>query len=197
MGAQMYEAAVPDQPFLETEALMTAAKKSTTKSATGSEDAIELLKADHKKVKKLFAEYEKMKEDADASEKEALAAEICTELTLHTELEEELFYPAAREAIEEEDLLDEAEVEHASAKDLIAQIQEMDSSDPLFDAKVKVLGEYVNHHVEEEEKEMFPKVKKAKQLDLDALGEEIAALKVTKLSQPMEGGADKGASARH
>jgi hemerythrin superfamily protein len=176
---------------------MTAAKKSTTKSATGSEDAIELLKADHKKVKKLFSEYEKMKEDADASEKEALAAEICTELTLHTELEEELFYPAAREAIEEEDLLDEAEVEHASAKDLIAQIQEMDSSDPLFDAKVKVLGEYVNHHVEEEEKEMFPKVKKAKQLDLDALGEEMAALKVTKMSQPMDGGADKGSAARH
>jgi hemerythrin superfamily protein len=172
---------------------MTTSKK----SATGGEDAIELLKTDHKKVKKLFKDFEKLKEDGDAAEKESLAAEICTELTLHTEIEEELFYPAAREAIEEEDLLDEAEVEHASAKDLIEQIQEMDSSDPLYDAKVTVLGEYVNHHIEEEEKELFPKVKKAKQLDLDALGEEIAALKVSKMSQPMEGAADKGAAARH
>jgi hemerythrin superfamily protein len=90
-------------------------------------------------------------------------------------------------------------VEHATAKDLIAQIREMDASDPMFEAKVKVLGEYVDHHIEEEEKEMFPRVKKAKQLDLDALGEEIAALKVTKMSQPMEMGAgqSKGAPAPH
>jgi hemerythrin superfamily protein len=172
---------------------MTTSKK----SATGNEDAIELLKADHKKVKKLFKDYEKMKDDGEAADRQALAEEICTELTLHAEVEEELFYPAAREVIEEEELLDEAEVEHASAKDLIAQIREGDPSDPMFDAKVKVLGEYVNHHIEEEEKEMFPKVKKAKQLDLDALGEEIAALKVTKMSQPMDMEGGKGSSIRH
>jgi hemerythrin superfamily protein len=172
---------------------MTTSKK----SATGNEDAIELLKADHKKVKKLFKDFEKIKEEGDASEKQALAEEICTELTLHAEVEEELFYPAAREAIEEEDLLNEAEVEHASAKDLIAQIREADPSDPMFDAKVTVLGEYINHHVEEEEKEIFPQVKKSKQLDLDALGEEIAALKVTRLSQPMEMDGGKGSTARH
>jgi hemerythrin superfamily protein len=107
-------------------------------------------------------------------------------LTVHAEAEEEIFYPAAREAIEEQDLLDEAEVEHASAKDLIAQIEAMDSSDPLYDAKVTVLGEYIDHHVEEEEKEMFPKVKKAK-LDLEALGEEILQFKETKGAAGMDG----------
>ncbi len=168
------------------------------KSASGSEDALELLKDDHKKVKKLFKDFEKIREDGEAADKEALAEEICAELTLHTRIEEELFYPAAREAIEEEDLLDEAEVEHATAKDLIAQIQEMDSSDPLYDAKVTVLGEYVNHHIEEEEKEMFPKIKKARELDLDALGEEMAALKISRMSQPdRDGGKSRGAPARH
>jgi hemerythrin superfamily protein len=154
------------------------------KSAAATEDAIELLKADHKKVKKLFKDYEKLKEEGDAADKQALADEICTELTAHAEAEEALFYPAAREAIEEEDLLNEAEVEHATAKDLIAQIQEMDASDPMFDAKVKVLGEYIDHHVEEEEKEMFPKVKKSKQVDLEALAEEISAFKLSFLGQP-------------
>jgi hemerythrin superfamily protein len=176
---------------------MEALMANSRKSSTGSEDALELLKADHKKVKKLFKDFEKMKEDADASEKQALADEICNELTIHAEAEEELFYPAAREVIEEEDLLNEAEVEHATAKDLIAQIQEMDSTDPMFEAKVKVLGEYINHHVEEEEKELFPLVKKAKQIDLEALGEEIAAFKVTRMSQPMEGGSARSTPARH
>jgi hemerythrin superfamily protein len=97
-------------------------------------------------------------------------------LTVHATVEEEIFYPAAREALEEQDLLDEAEVEHATAKDLIAQIQTMDPSDELYDAKVTVLGEYVNHHVQEEEKQMFPKCKKAK-MPLDELGEQLQARK--------------------
>jgi hemerythrin superfamily protein len=96
-------------------------------------------------------------------------------LTVHATIEEELFYPAARENSTEQDLLDEAEVEHASAKDLIAQIEGMDAGDELYDAKVKVLGEYIDHHVKEEE-ELFPKVKRAK-LDLEALGGELAARK--------------------
>jgi hemerythrin superfamily protein len=95
---------------------------------------------------------------------------------VHATTEEEIFYPAAREAVDDDDLLDEAEVEHASAKDLIAQIEAGSPSDPLYDAKVKVLGEYVRHHVKEEEGELFPKVKKAK-VDLAELGLAIVARK--------------------
>ena len=97
-------------------------------------------------------------------------------LTVHATIEEEIFYPAAREAEVESDLLDEAEVEHASAKDLIAQIQEMSPEDELYDAKVKVLGEYVQHHVQEEEGELFVRCQSA-DMDLDELGDEISARK--------------------
>jgi hemerythrin superfamily protein len=170
--------------------IMTTSKKT---SAAHASNAITMLTDDHKKVKKLFKDFEKLKEKGDAADKEALVEQICTELTIHAEVEEEVFYPAARDAIDDDDLMNEADVEHASAKDLIEQLQAMDSSDPTFDAKVTVLGEYVNHHVEEEEKEMFPKVKKAK-LDLDALGEELATLKQTKETQII--GMPKSASSR-
>lgn len=153
----------------KTVAKKTAAKVSRT-------DAIALLTADHKRVKKMFKAFDKMKEDGSAADKQALAQQICDELTLHTQLEEQIFYPATREAIDDDDMLDEAEVEHASAKDLIAQIQAGDPSDPKWAAKVTVLGEYVDHHVEEEEGEMFRKARKAK-MDLEALGQEIAAMK--------------------
>jgi hemerythrin superfamily protein len=181
--------------FIELEILMPTSKKT---SAASANDAIALLTADHKKVKQLFKDFDKLKEDADAADKEALVEEICSELTLHAEVEEELFYPAVRAAIDADDMMNEAEVEHASAKDLIGQLQAMDSSDPMYDAKVTVLGEYINHHVEEEEGEMFPKVKKAK-LDLEAMGEEMAMLKETKQAQML--GGDKsskrgGSSAR-
>lgn len=140
-------------------------------------DAVTLLIADHKQVKQLFKSYDALVDaDADAEEKEALAEQICSMLTVHATLEEEIFYPAARENVEEQDLLDEAEVEHASARDLIAQIQEMQPEEDLFDAKVKVLGEYIAHHVKEEEEELFPKVKRSK-LDLPALGGEMAVRK--------------------
>ena len=143
----------------------------------GAPDAVQLLTADHKQVKGLFKEYDKLVEsDKGDKEKEALARQICLMLTVHATVEEEIFYPAARKAIEEEDLLDEAEVEHGSAKDLIAQIESSTPSDSLYDAKVKVLGEYIDHHVKEEEGELFPKVKKAK-LDLAGLGTEMAARK--------------------
>ena len=149
--------------------------KATSKSTNNdkAQDAIALLTDDHKTVQKLFKEYEKLTEgDADDEEKAALAKQICMELTIHAQIEEEIFYPAAREAIEETDLLDEAEVEHASAKDLIAQLSTMAPEDELYDAKVTVLGEYVNHHVKEEQDEMFPQVKKAK-LDTASLGAEL------------------------
>ena len=161
---------------------MPASKKSATKTASpksaAGDDAIKLLTADHKEVKALFQEYDKLVEaDAGDEEKQTLAEEICLKLTVHATAEEELFYPAAREVLgEDEDLVDEADVEHASAKDLIAQIQGSSPADDLYDAKVKVLGEYIDHHVKEEEGEMFPKVKKAG-LDTAALGAEIAARK--------------------
>lgn len=139
-------------------------------------DAVGLLTEDHREVEELFKQYEALGERANAKKKK-LADQICTALTLHTMIEEEIFYPAVREGGgETEELVDEAVVEHASAKDLIAQLQEMDPEDELYDAKVKVLSEMIEHHVKEEEKEMFPKAKKAK-LDLAALGEEMAMRK--------------------
>ena len=155
----------------------TSTSTSARKGAKAqTQDAIAILSADHKKVKALFKQYEDLKEDGASEEKAALAAQICLELTVHAQAEEEIFYPAVRESIEDDDLMDEAEVEHASAKDLIAQLSEADPEDDLFDAKVKVLGEYVDHHVEEEEGEMFPKASKAK-VDMAALGAEIEARK--------------------
>ncbi len=148
-----------------------------TKKAPGT-DAIALLTADHKEVKALFKQYEKLVEaDADDDEKQQLATQICTMLTVHAQVEEELFYPAARDVLgEDEDLVDEAAVEHASAKDLIAQIEESSPDEELYDAKVKVLGEYIDHHVKEEENEMFPKCRKAG-LDVETLGADLAARK--------------------
>lgn len=136
-------------------------------------DAIAILKADHAKVKKMFDQFEKSEDDG---EKQELARIICAELTVHTAIEEEIFYPAARAALPDEELLDEADVEHASAKDLIAQIEEGAPGDDKWEAKVKVLGEYVQHHISEEQKEIFPKVRKAK-MDLKELGKELTARK--------------------
>jgi hemerythrin superfamily protein len=143
-------------------------------SASMPQDAITLLTAQHKEVHAMFEKFENMTDRAKVSKKK-LADEICSALIMHTTIEEEILYPAVREASKDtEDMVDEAVVEHASAKDLIAQVQEMDPGDDLYDAKVKVLGELVDHHVEEEEKEMFPKMRALK-LDLSALGQEMAA----------------------
>lgn len=149
--------------------------KNMPKSAEGI-DAIALLTEDHDNVKAMFEQYEGLGDRAMASKKK-LATQICTELTKHATAEEEIFYPAVRAAgKEQEELVDEATVEHASAKDLIAQIMEMEASEDLFDAKVKVLSEMIEHHVKEEEEEMFPKARKAG-LDLEALGRQIAERK--------------------
>jgi hemerythrin superfamily protein len=143
-------------------------------NTSGSIDAVALLTQQHREVEEMFERFEKMTDRAKVSKKK-LADEICNALIMHTTIEEEIFYPATREASEDtEDMVDEAVVEHASAKDLIAQIMEMDPGDDLYDAKVKVLSELVEHHVEEEEKEMFPKTKQLK-LDMQALGQEMKA----------------------
>ena len=151
----------------------TPPSKTTSKS---KKDAIKLLTEDHAKVKKLFREYEKLSKKEDEDEKEELAQQICKELTVHSQLEEEIFYPAAREAIKDDDLLNEALVEHSSAKDLISEIKSMKIDDPMYDAVVTVLGEYVNHHIQEEEEKIFPKAQKSK-MDLEELGTELAESK--------------------
>ncbi len=143
-------------------------------------DACDLLDTDHKNVKKMFKEYEELTNSRarSASQKKMeLAQQICMELKVHAQIEEEIFYPALREAIKETDLLDEAEVEHQSAKDLIAQIEAAGEPDDMFDAKVKVLGEYIDHHVKEERNEMFPKARSARKLDLVAMRDELEARK--------------------
>ncbi|HEY4541850.1 MAG TPA: hemerythrin domain-containing protein [Noviherbaspirillum sp.] len=141
-------------------------------------DAVRMLTDDHKKVKKMFDEFEKIKEKEGMEEQKQLLVETaCAELTIHAQLEEEIFYPAARDAIEEMDLLDEAEVEHASAKQLITELSAMQPGDDLYDAKFTVLGEYVKHHVEEEEKQLFPLVKKS-EMDLAELAQEMQERKL-------------------
>jgi hemerythrin superfamily protein len=137
------------------------------------QDALDLLDADHRAVRQLFQEYRKLaSNDAPEARRKALAEQICMELTIHAKLEEELFYPPVREAIRDDDLMDEAEVEHASAKDLIVQILSMDPHEELYDAKVTVLGEYIEHHVREEREEMFPKARRSG-IDLLRLGERL------------------------
>lgn len=155
---------------------MATAEKVAAKSA-GTQDAVGLLISDHREVKTLFDKYEKLAQTkAKASDRQALAETICDMLIVHATIEEEIFYPAARDATEDDDLLDEAQVEHAAAKDLIAQIKDMDLGDELYDAKVKVLGEQIDHHVQEEEGELFPEAKKS-DMDLRELGASTATRK--------------------
>jgi hemerythrin superfamily protein len=161
---------------MSTPAKKSPAKKtarSAARAADAGPDAIKLLTTDHREVKALFQQYQALVDhEEEDSQKQSLAQQICLMLTVHAQIEEEIFYPAAQGSIKEPDLVDEATVEHASAKDLIAQIESSDPSDELFDAKVKVLGEYIDHHVKEEESEMFPQARKAK-LDLKALGAQL------------------------
>ena len=153
--------------------------------AENKQDAIALLKEDHRTVEKLFAQFEKAGGDG---RKEKLAKQICVELTVHAMIEEEIFYPACDGKIEE-DLLQEAYVEHDAAKQLIAQIQAGEPSDEFYDAKVKVLQEEIEHHVEEEEKRlegMFSQARKAG-LDMDTLGEELKVRKQELMAQAESG----------
>jgi hemerythrin superfamily protein len=137
-------------------------------------NALKLLQNDHRNVARLFARFERCR----PGEREAVAARICAELTVHATIEEELLYPAAAEHLSDakSKLVDHAHVEHATLKGLIHQIVQSDSSTRLYPALVKVLGEYVKHHVKEEEGEMFPALRKS-DLDLDALGRELAVRK--------------------
>ncbi|MBC7684095.1 MAG: hemerythrin domain-containing protein [Bdellovibrionales bacterium] len=139
-------------------------------------DAIALLTSEHRQVSELFKQFEELGDRANAKKKKIVDA-LCTALMVHARIEEEIFYPAVRDSVKDaDDLVDEAAVEHASAKDLFLQLQEMDPEDDLYDAKVKVLSEQIAHHVKEEETEMFPQAKKS-EIDMVALGEELAMRK--------------------
>jgi hemerythrin superfamily protein len=155
--------------------------KASARPASAAVTALALLEQDHREVEDFFDEYEGLDDDEAKSK---LATKICLALKVHTQIEEEIFYPAARKATKDDDLLDEATVEHAGAKELISQIESMDVGDDLYDAKVKVLGEQIKHHVEEEEDELFPEVETAG-MEIETLGKKLAARKselMTKLA---------------
>lgn len=145
--------------------------------AKKSLDAIELLDADHRAVEVLFHDFRQLsQQQASGHKRRALAEQICLELAIHMRLEEEIFYPRLREAVREDDRLDQAADEHAGAKELIAQILSMKPDAELYDAKVTVLDEYIAHHVREEREQMFPKARRCG-LDLALLGERLGVRK--------------------
>ena len=165
-------------------------------------DAVDLLMADHQRVARLFAEFDALKGEGSDEAKSTLVARICRELfaearifkklargidvvenIVHTGIEEEIFYPAVRTAIEDDELMDEALVEHAGAKVLIAQLQTADPDDDLYDARVTVLGEQISHHVDEEEGSLFPQAK-ASGIDLVSLGAALLTRKTELLANP-------------
>ena len=145
-------------------------KKKTGSSKTPN--AVALLKADHKQVKEWFEEFEGSR---SAAKKKKLATDICNALTVHTKIEEEIFYPAFLAATKDKDMYHEAEIEHNSAKILIAEIQGSDPSDDYYDSKVHVLSEMIKHHVKEEEQKdgMFEEAKKSRKMDLEELGMQL------------------------
>jgi hemerythrin superfamily protein len=171
-----------------------ATKKSGSKGKKQFRDALALLKADHEAVSELVDKYEKGKERMEDEKKFELAHKICEELTIHARIEEEIFYPALREASEEaEGALNEAAVEHASIKNLVEQIQDDSPESEEFDAKITVIGEYVKHHVKEEQGEIFPMAREA-ELDLKELGEQLAARKAELKGELGESGEEEAAA---
>ena len=169
-----------------------AKRRSRARAPAVQQDAIALLKADHRQVEEWFEQFESTRSD---DRKQKLAKQVCQALTVHTQIEEEIFYPAFLEATEEEDIHHEAEVEHDGAKRLIAEIEASGPDDDYYDAKVKVLSEMIKHHVNEEEKRdgMFAKARKS-DMDLEAFGELLAARKAELMQEA--GGGDRPKMAR-
>ncbi len=161
--------------------MKTEMKKTASSTAQKGKEATALLRADHKLVADLFSEYEKAR---STSKKKELVTQICTELTVHAQVEEEIFYPAVKLALKDKELIPEATVEHATLKELIAQVEGIQPDGEMFDAKIKVLSEYVKHHVKEEQNEIFPKAKAAN-MDMVALGTKITERKEELLAEQM------------
>ena len=158
----------------------TPAKTSRASSSSSGQDAIALLRADHKRVSDLYEQYESTR---SAAKKKTIVASICLELSVHAQVEEEIFYPAVKAALKDKELVPEAQVEHASLKELIAQVKDKEPDGEMFDAKIKVMSEYTKHHVKEEQNEMFPKAKNTR-LDMKELGARIAARKEELMANP-------------
>ncbi|RZI58225.1 MAG: hemerythrin domain-containing protein [Rubrivivax sp.] len=166
-----------------TTTIASTSRKSTTRRTTTarakSPDAVSLLRADHKLVAGLFEQFEKSR---SVAKKKQLVAQICLELTVHAQVEEEIFYPEVQAALKDKELVPEARVEHQSIKDLIAAVEGVEPGGDDYDAKVKVMSEWVKHHVKEEQNEMFPKAKKAG-LDMADLGQRIQQRKDELMAQ--------------
>lgn len=158
------------------------ARATPTRSTDTPRDAVALLKSDHRQVEDLFERFEA----ADEDELGPIAERVCQLVTVHAQIEEEIFYPAARQAFgdeeEELELVNEAAVEHASVKELVAKIEAMTPEDETFKANVKVLSEYIKHHVKEEEKEMFPRLRQT-ELDTKELGAQLADRKLALMEE--------------
>jgi hemerythrin superfamily protein len=165
--------------------MMEEEQEEQEETGEAAQDVFELLKADHRRVEELFSQFE----EADKRSRAAIAEEVLRELTIHTAIEEELVYPAIREVLEEEEMIDEAEEEHHVAKLLMKELSKMKPNDEKFAAKFKVLGEIIRHHVEEEENETFPQAEES-ELDTGELSEEVQARKA-KLMQKFERGGKK------
>lgn len=168
---------------------VSGSPKRGRRSDSSAAYAVKLLKQDHRAVAEALEEFK----SAEHDEKQAIARRICKMLTVHTQIEEELLYPAAHDVLDSDDahLVAEARVEHASVKDLIRQIEEREQVDEQYEAKVEVMGEYVEHHVSEEEHELFPKLERSS-LDLQALGEQLAERKRELTGEQPEGHDDQG-----
>lgn len=154
---------------------MTTATHKTTPASSEpkAQEATAMLRADHKHVSGLFELYEAARSTA---KKKEIVRSICTELSVHAQVEEEIFYPAVKQALKDHELVPEATIEHATLKDLIAQVKDVEPDGEMFDAKIKVLSEYVKHHVKEEQEEMFPKARETS-IDMKALGAKMATRK--------------------
>src|SRR3984893_895595 len=164
----------------ETKARGSQSQNRMKETEAASPNAFELLEQDHREVEEWFDEYDELKEDDNR--KGELAEKICLALKVHAQIEEEIFYPQAREATKDNDLIDEAVVEHATVKNLIAEIESMEVGEDLYDAKIRVLGEMVKQHIKEEEEELFPELRPAK-IDLEAFGKELAERKEELMSE--------------
>ena len=170
----------------------------TRSNASARSEIIRMLKDDHKRVKKSFREFGKLDPEADGERARQIIEQTCAELLLHATLEEEVFYPGAREGLEDASLIDEAEVEHMSAKQLIEQLQGMTPEDAKYAATFKVLGEYVQHHVQEEEQEMFPQLQRTK-LDWADIADRMTSRREeleSMLPEPIEAPAAKAPAAK-
>jgi hemerythrin superfamily protein len=171
-----------------TKANRAAERKSNRSQATSRKNktqaqapnAFDLLEQDHREVEEWFDEYDEIQDDDHR--KSELAEKICTALKVHSEIEEEILYPQARQGTDDNELIDEAVVEHATVKNLIAEIEAMEVGDDLYDAKIRVLGEMVKQHIKEEEEELFPEIESAK-MDIDAIGRELAECKEELMSE--------------